>query len=333
MTPPEDSTLLSASPAPSETARPDRVPLTSADRRQLRRLLIYSAVVLAGFGWHFFLLFRYTLDTELHSHVILIPFISAWLLHLKTGELPRNYRGSPGWAAGFVAAGAAVLAAGWMLPASGAVLSENDRLGVFTLAALCFFTAGGFAFLGRRWIHAALFPVCFLLFLIPLPDSAAEFLEYWSQVGSTEAGHWLLQLAGIPHMRDGFVFSFPGVNSLELARECSGIRSSWVLFITCLLASHLFLRSPWRRVILVAFVIPLGLLRNGFRFATLAWLCMHVGQHMIDSAIHHRGGPIFFALSLIPLGLLIWWLRRGETPPASSPPPDASAPNAAPQTT
>ena len=33
---------------------------------------------------------------------------------------------------------------------------------------------------------------------------------------------------------------------------------------------------------------------------------------MIDSTIHHRGGPFFFALSLIPQFLLLWWLRRQE---------------------
>jgi hypothetical protein len=33
---------------------------------------------------------------------------------------------------------------------------------------------------------------------------------------------------------------------------------------------------------------------------------------MIDSDLHHKGGPIFFALSLIPLFLLLWWFRRME---------------------
>jgi hypothetical protein len=41
-------------------------------------------------------------------------------------------------------------------------------------------------------------------------------------------------------------------------------------------------------------------------------LCVHIGPGMINSIIHRRGGPIFFALSLIPLFLLLWWLRRGE---------------------
>ena len=100
--------------------------------------------------------------------------------------------------------------------------------------------------------------------------------------------------------------------TLQVAQECCGIRSSWVLFITSLLASYLFLRNPWHRALIVALVIPLGILRNGFRILVLAQLCIHRGPHMIDSDLHHRGGPIFFALSLIPLFLLLWWFRRME---------------------
>ncbi len=107
------------------------------------------------------------------------------------------------------------------------------------------------------------------------------------------------------------MFALPGV-VLEVAQECSGIRSSWVLFITSLLASHLFLRGPWRRIVLVAFVIPLGIVRNGFRILVIGLMCVYIGPHMIDSVIHRHGGPLFFVLSLGPLFLLLWWLRRGE---------------------
>jgi len=62
----------------------------------------------------------------------------------------------------------------------------------------------------------------------------------------------------------------------------------------------------------VAFVIPLGIVRNAFRILVIGLLCVHVGPHMIDSLIHRRGGPFFFVLSLVPLFLLLWWLRRRE---------------------
>jgi hypothetical protein len=52
----------------------------------------------------------------------------------------------------------------------------------------------------------------------------------------------------------------------------------------------------------------------------LAWLCVYYSPDMIDSVIHHRGGPIFFVLSLGPLFALLWWLRRGEGTPASAAP-------------
>jgi exosortase/archaeosortase family protein len=103
----------------------------------------------------------------------------------------------------------------------------------------------------------------------------------------------------------------PGI-ALEVGQECSGIRSSLVLFITSLLAGYMFLRTPSRRAILVLAVIPLAILRNGLRIGTIGWLCAHISPDFINSAIHERGGPIFFTLSLIPFGLLLLVLRKGE---------------------
>jgi exosortase/archaeosortase family protein len=114
-------------------------------------------------------------------------------------------------------------------------------------------------------------------------------------------------------LRAGTLLTLPGI-TLHVAQECSGIRSSWVLLMTSVLTSHLFLHNPWRRVVLVAFVIPLALLRNGFRILVIGLLCVHISPRMIDSFIHQRGGPIFFALSLVPLFGLMVWLRRQERP-------------------
>ena len=90
------------------------------------------------------------------------------------------------------------------------------------------------------------------------------------------------------------------------------IRFLMVLFITSLLAGRLFLRSPWKRAVLCLVVIPLALLRNGFRIFVLGELCAHIGPEMIDSPVHHHGGPLFFALSLLPFFALLYYLRRSE---------------------
>jgi exosortase/archaeosortase family protein len=139
----------------------------------------------------------------------------------------------------------------------------------------------------------------------------ADFLENASKLGSTEAANFFFSITGTTFLRDGPIFQLPGI-TLEVAKECSGIRSSWVLMIASVLAADLFLKSPWRRLALVLITIPLGILRNGFRIWTIGTLCIYVGPHMIHSAIHRRGGPLFFVLALGPLFLFLWWLRRSE---------------------
>ena len=44
----------------------------------------------------------------------------------------------------------------------------------------------------------------------------------------------------------------------------------------------------------------------------ISLLCVHFGPHMINSPIHRKGGPIFFAVSLVPLFILLWALYRSE---------------------
>jgi exosortase C (VPDSG-CTERM-specific) len=250
--------------------------------------------------------------SDIHSHVLLIPLISAYLIFLRRSDLPKSYTSSlvPALIAGSLGIGVWV-AAGSLLKAS-PLITQNDYLSLTTFSFLSLLVAGAFLFLGSKWVAAAGFPLAFLAFTIPLPDRLLHALETASQLASTEAAAIFFSIAGTPVLREGAVFQLPGI-TIQVAQECSGIRSSWVLFITTLAASYLFLKSPCRRALLIAFVIPLAIVRNGFRIWVIGVLCVEIGPHMIDSAIHHQGGPIFFALSLIPLFLLLWWLRKGET--------------------
>lgn len=255
-------------------------------------------------------LMLYAAHSNLHSHILLVPFVVAYLLYTDRRKFPAVRRGSLVGTAALGGIGFAALAAGTAWQGS---LSPNDHLALMALSFVSFAAAGGFLFLGSKWMAAAAFPVAFLIFMVPLPDGAADWLEKASVVASAEAAALFFGITGTSLVRHGTVFELPGI-VLRVGQECSGIRSSWVLFITSLLASHLFLTSRWRKLVLVAFVIPLGVLRNGFRILVIGLLCVHVGPQMIDSLIHHRGGPIFFALSLVPLLALAWWLRNGEQP-------------------
>jgi exosortase C (VPDSG-CTERM-specific) len=253
-------------------------------------------------------LMHYAADNDLHSHILLVPFIAAYLLYIRRQSTPAVYSSSVLGAAVLSGVAAVALAAAMRFHGS---VSLNDELALLALAFVSLVAACGFAFLGAQWMSASAFPMVFLIFLVPLPDAVVNWLEQASVVGSSEAAALYFRITSTPVFRDGPVFSLPGI-VLQVAQECSGIRSSWALFITSVVASHVFLKTRWRRFVLIAFVIPLGILRNGFRILVIGLLCVHVGPHMIDSVIHHRGGPLFFALSLLPLLVLLWWLRRQE---------------------
>jgi exosortase C (VPDSG-CTERM-specific) len=281
-------------------------------RSQRKRVLgfVGFAVALAlAYVKPLFALASNSAGTDLHSHILLIPLISAYALYIWRKELPRAYASSFGVALLPLAIGVAALLFAFK---SHPPLSHNDFLSLLVFSCMCFLAAGGFVFLGRSWMAAAAFPTAFLVLMAPLPDRVLNWLEVASQLASAEAAALFFSISGTPMLREGAIFQLPGI-AIEVAQECSGIRSSWVLFITALAAAFLFLKSPCRRAVLIAFVAPLAIFRNGFRIWAIGILCVEMGPQMINSFIHHQGGPLFFALSLIPLFLLLRWLRRGET--------------------
>lgn len=276
--------------------------------RQPRRLL-----ALAGFGLVLSVLFmaslarwaRFAISSESNTYLPLIPVMAAYLIVLKRREITGEYRASIPHS---VIAAVVGLAA---LIGMSAALEPIDRLSLQILALLSFLLSGAFVFVGANVLRQIAFPIGLLIFAVPVPVVVTENIEIFLQHASADAASWMISLIGIPVVRDDVYFRFPNI-SLQVARECSGYNSTLSLFVVSAVAGYMFLKSPTRRIILCLAVIPLAILRNGFRVTTLATLCVYVNPALIDSPIHHKGGPIFFALSLIPFFLLLWGLRKLE---------------------
>ena len=271
----------------------------------------FAIVLVAAFAKPLLTLTSYVARSQLHSYILLVPFVSAYLLYQRRDQVPKNYATDLGLAIAALAVGLSVLVLTYSLGLAGRVPAIGDRLTLLTISFLCCLAAGGFFFLGRAWMRAAAFPLAYLIFMIPMPNAMADALEQASSIASAEMANVFFHLSGIPFLREGQIFQLPNI-TIEVAQECSGIRSSVVLFITSILAANMFLKTTWRRFALVAIVIPLGILRNGFRILVIGLLCVHVGPQMIHSVIHRRGGPLFFVLSLFPLLFFLWFLRKSD---------------------
>jgi len=268
---------------------------------------IYLVILCGAFALPLNEFVTYARHSEVHSYVLLIPFVTAYLIYIRWKQLSRELRSSRGYALLLATAGTGALFASLHFTE----LGQNDYMTLTALSFVCFVIAGIFLFLGSKWARSAMFPLFFFAFMIPLPEAAVDFLENASKEASAEVANWLFLLTGTSFLRTGTLFQLPGI-TITVAKECSGIRSSLVLVITSLLAANMFLRTTWRRALLVGAVIPLGLLRNGLRILVISLLCVRIGPEMINSVIHRRGGPVFFALSLVPLFAMLWLFRRHE---------------------
>jgi len=296
---------------PAESRRHSVPPVQGAFSRRGTGFLLFAVLSVLLFLKPLIGLVRHALTDDVSSYILLVPFISGYLAWLKRHELfpQAGISQRPPALALFTAVLA--LAGYGVVVAQARHFSQNDYLSSTAFAFVCLVVSGGVLFFGSTLMRAVAFPAGFLFLMIPPPSIVIESLSGFLQHASAEGSYALLELSGAPVLREGLVFRLPGIN-IEVAEECSGIRSTLVLLITSLLAGYLFLKNPWHRTVLLLAVVPLGVLRNAFRIFTIGMLCAHVGPEMIDSPLHHRGGPVFFVLSLVPLFLLLAFMRRSE---------------------
>lgn len=294
--------------------------------RGVRSFYFFAALLALCFSPYLFDLVQYSLKESLYSHVPLIPFICGYLIWQEKSNLPTPARGKllPVLISGSI--GVLLLGTFFAVQARQPSFSGNDSLTLTILAFLFLLLSGAFYFLGSRFIKAILFPVCFAFFMAPFPEKVTHGLEIASQHASAEAYSWMMDLSRATYFQDGLVFMLPNLK-IQVAQECSGIRSSFVLFLTSLLAGHMFLKTGWKKFLLAAFVFPLGIARNGFRIYLLSMLTAHVDPWFIKSPLHHHGGPLFFVLSLIPFFGLLIYLRKSDERRNPGPTPINSKPS------
>ena len=252
--------------------------------------------------------FALALRNDEYTHIFLILPVSAALILLKWKSLEPFVE--PSVRIGSALLVVAVLIAGFgKWGATG--MPPDVQLSVRMLALVTWWFAAFVLCFGIRVSRLLLFPFCFLLWLVPLPQFALDRIVGFLQQGSALTAHLLLTVSGVPVRQDGFVLSIPGL-SVEVAKECSSIRSSLMLVVTSMVLSHLFLRSMWRKTVLVLAAIPLSIAKNGLRIFTLSMLATRVDPSFIEGRLHHEGGILFFALSLASLCVLLWYLRNSE---------------------
>lgn len=246
-----------------------------------------------------------------------IPFIGIGLVWLSRRNIFRNPQYSP-------AAGLALMGGGlalFFLAASSSHREAAYILSASVLAAVVVWTGAFVCCYGTQTARSAMFPLLFLLLMIPIPPWFVDHVVVALQRGSAEAAYRLFRLAGIPVLRESAVrFALPGV-TIEVAQECSGIRSSLSLFICSVAAGYLFLRSSWARASLALASLPIVIFKNAVRIVTISSLGVYVDPGFLHGRLHRNGGLPFSVLALallVPVLLLLIRTEGRETSASES---------------
>lgn len=247
-------------------------------------------------------LLEYSSSHEFASHILLVPIISTYLILRQRVKIFAQARNTS--IIGVIVCIAVAVA---LIGVDNPALFTDKTLAIVILLLGLFFS-----FYGLESFRKALFPLLFLFLMAPIPESYVQHVIVFLQKGSAEMVALFFRLTGTPFHREGMIFVLPKVG-IEIATQCSGIRSSIALLLSCLLAAHLILVKPSRKFAFVLFAIPMAMFKNAVRIATLSLLAIHVNTGFVSGGdLHRKGGVVFFITTLLLMAPILWLLRRSE---------------------
>lgn len=163
------------------------------------------------------------------------------------------------------------------------------------------------AFLGIDRFRVILFPMMFLLTMIPLPQFLSQGMANQLQLIASSLGVGCLQVMGITAFQEGNVIDL-GPIQLQVIEACSGLRYLIPLITLALLFAYLFSRAWWKRAVIVLSSIPIAILLNGVRIGLVGLLVEVSGPAAADGLSHFVEGWMLFVASVGLLTLIVWSL-------------------------
>ena len=209
-------------------------------------------------------------------------------------------------------AGLVIVAGSLMLLVAGILgaelfLSRVSLLGVIAGAVLYLF--------GWARLRVLLFPLAFMLLMIPLPALIFNKIAFPLQLVASQVGEYGVRAGNIPILREGNVLILANA-TLEVAEACSGIRSLVSLFTLGIVFGYFADSRAWVRTVIALSAIPVAILANGLRVASAGWAAHYMGQAGVEGLFHEFSGWVVFVVAFLMMLALQRLLIRVVPPPA-----------------
>ena len=172
--------------------------------------------------------------------------------------------------------------------------------GIKTVAGLSIITtiaSSVWLLFGFPLLRAIIFPIFFLVFMIPVPEQMYSSLTAPLQLFVSQISVELTRLLEIPVFREGNVIHLPD-KTFEVVRACSGIRSLITLLCICVIFSFFFLRKTFFKITLVASCLPISIFVNIVRVYLIIIVFHYFNIDISEGVYHTFFGLILFIVSL-----------------------------------
>jgi exosortase len=271
-------------------------------RLALPDLVLYGILValFVGLFSHRFLWMAHLWWSDgLYSLSALVPVISVGIVYAKRSKLRSlPIKRSRAGIAVVIVTAAITVAADWL----DVMNSLTPLLVVAMLAGIVL------ALWGTAILKELLFPLAFLLLLVPIPPALLRRIDLPLQIMCAKAVTMLSHLTGLPAERTGSIIVFPGSGSIDVAPACNGVRSALTMLMLSIIFAYLSRARWYSKLAVVAAAIPIAYLANLLRLFGIVSGAHFLGQRFLahEQTFDHVFGLLVFSGCVL---MLLTWAR------------------------
>ena len=233
---------------------------------------------------------QYSWSTEQGGHGPIVLATGLWLLvrELNASPLPRH-------------PGSMLMGSAWLITTL-AIYVLARITGVLEIEAFAMYgalIAGAYLLWGGKMLRSIWFPLVYLAFTLPPPDSIVAAVTQPIKIAISTFAVSLLHALGYPIASSGVTIQIAQYQLL-VAAACAGLNSIVTLGALCLFYVYLRHRSNLKAFVVVCIaVIPVAMFANFIRVLILILITYYAGEAAAQSFLHDLAGLLLFSVALI----------------------------------
>jgi exosortase len=234
-----------------------------------------------------------------NSYGILVPFISLYFIWKKKDQLKHvvTFNSS----SGLVILTVSLLL--YLVSYAGGVVFLQRMMIVLSFNGLVLYL------FGKETYRLLMFPLLFLFFMVPIPDSVVNLVSFPLQTYATIISSKIIQSCGIPVYREGHMLYFTQTQ-LEVAEACSGIHSISALLMLSMIFMHQSKNSFTLKATIILSSVVIAFIANILRVSGTGILANFFGARVARGFLHEFSGMAVFVFGLLMLFAVYGVLNR-----------------------